>query len=151
MSEVDQTSKQRGVIFECPDCYESSETDKNLEIRCSKCNHDFRGSKFTKTAGKAAIGGTITFFAVLLYAGNEIDDRFLDKSDRYTPSWEYQIVDICVRGEQVRQLPRDLKVKRAACTCAISKVSKEYKQSEIEANIKSFWKAFQGHALACLK
>lgn len=134
------------MIIECPHCKHDNEIEQAEQIRCTKCEKDYKGFTFSKRKWLAT-GTIIVGLAFGVHTGK--DHLLHDNADRYPLDVEYAFLDSCVNGSNNLHTIRGYQNKRELCICAMSESQKKMSYAEASKNPNSFKVLFETYVRNC--
>jgi hypothetical protein len=133
------------MIIECPHCHEDNKIEYAENIRCKKCEKDYKGFEFSK---RKIITGTA--LALLTYVGfHTLNDEVKGYGDRYPIAVEYALLDSCVNGGQSLMSNSNYRNKRETCLCALKDTQEDYPYVDYKDDAKGFVAIFRQYAKRC--
>ncbi|GIU15873.1 hypothetical protein TUM4261_33560 [Shewanella sp. c952] len=133
------------MIIECPHCSEDNKIEYAENIRCKKCEKDYKGFEFSK---RKIITGTA--LALLTYVGfHTLNDEIKGYGERYPIAVEYALLDSCINGSTNSISKSNYLSKRDACLCALKDTQEDYPYADYKDNVKGFVPIFRQNAKSC--
>lgn len=133
------------MIVECPHCSEDNEIEYAENIRCKKCEKDYKGYEFSK---RKIITGTA--LALLTYIGvHTLRDEAKGYGDRYPIAVEYALLDSCINSSSNSISQSRYLSKRDVCLCALEGAQEDYPYSDYKDDASGFMPIFRRYAKSC--
>lgn len=131
--------------IECPHCEELNKIDFSENIKCSKCDENFKGYRFKKYSRLAiSASSALAVGAVSGYGLNETLE-----TERYPLEVEYSIVDTCVNSSGNSMSVSWYKNKRDICLCALDSTMSDISYSSYKSDNSEFVSAFTYNVEKC--
>lgn len=134
------------MIIECPHCKHDNEIEYAENIRCKKCEKDYKGFTFSKRKWIAS-GTIIVGLAFGVHAGK--DHLLHSNAERYPMAQEYAIIDSCVNANNNLHSISRYQDKRKECLCALAETQKKMSYSEVTKTPDSFRAQLNMNAQNC--
>ncbi len=133
------------MIIECPHCSEDNKIEYAENIRCKKCEKDYKGFEFSK---RKIITGTA--LALLTYIGvHTLRDEIKGYGERYPIAVEYALLDSCINGSKNYISQNNYLSKRDVCLCALKDTQEDYPYADYKDDAKGFVSIFRQYANSC--
>lgn len=134
------------MIIECPHCRHDNDIEQAEQIRCKKCEKDYKGFSFSKR--KWIASGTIFIgIAFGVHAGKE--HLLHNNAERYPMKEEYALLDSCVNASNNLYTISNYQNRRNVCLCALAETQKQMSYSEAAKNVDNYRKVFNINLSNC--